>query len=291
MHIAVCLKYVPDPATVEVDPLTGAIAAERLLYFTDPASEVALEYALQLGSASGTVRALTVGARETEDVLRRALAVGANKVLRLWDEALEEPDSVVVARLLAAALEADDLPNIVLCGTRSADRGSGQLPALLGEYLGWPAVTDVTHLEVAADRSSIHVQCRLARGAREERELRLPAVVALEPGLLRLRQASLTGMLQAARAMIPVSSFADLGLSREDLRLPVPMVHAVGPARPRSRVMFVPDSSQSPHERITQLISAGVTGKTGIMIEGPPDEMAEAIVTFLQEQGFLETVV
>jgi electron transfer flavoprotein alpha/beta subunit len=106
--------------------------------------------------------------------------------------------------------------------------------------------------------------------------------------LLRLRQASMTGMLTAARADIPVSSLADLGLTREDVRLPAPLLQAVGPARPRPRAMFMPDSSQPAHERIEQIISAGVTRKAGQMIEGQPDEMAEAIVAFLREQGFVE---
>lgn len=286
MHIAVCLKHVPDPATVEADPITGVIAPGRLLYFTDPASEVALEYALQVVAPAGTVRVLTVGAAETEAVLRRALSVGASSVLRLWDAALHEPAPVVVARLLAAALRANDAPDVLLCGSRSADQGSGQVPALLAEYLGWPVATDVTHLEMHTGH--VRVQCRLARGAREERELRLPAVIALEPGLLRLRQASMHGMMAAARATIPVSSLADLGLSREDVRLPAPLLHAVGPARPRPRTMFMPDSSQPAHERIAQILSAGVTRKAGQMLEGPPDEMAEAIVAFLREQGFVE---
>jgi electron transfer flavoprotein beta subunit len=193
---------------------------------------------------------------------------------------------MVVARLLAAALQAGDVPDVLLCGSRSADQGSGQVPALLAEYLGWPVATDVTHLEMHTGH--VRVQCRLARGAREERELRLPAVIALEPGLVRLRQASMSGMLTAARAAIPVRQLADLALTREDVRLPVPLLQAVGPARPRPRAMFMPDSSQPAHERIAQIISAGVTRKAGQMIEGPPDEMAEAIVAFLREQGFVE---
>jgi electron transfer flavoprotein beta subunit len=286
MHIAVCLKHVPDPATVEADPITGIIAPERLLYFTDPASEVALEYALQVAAPAGTVRVLTVGTQEAEAVLRRALSVGASSALRLWDAALHAPAPMVVARLLAAALQTDGMPDVLLCGSRSADQGSGQVPALLAEYLGWPVATDVTHLEMHTGH--VRVQCRLARGAREERELRLPAIIALEPGLLRLRQASMMGMLTAARADIPVSSLADLGLTREDVRLPAPLLQAVGPARPRPRAMFMPDSSQPAHERIEQIISAGVTRKAGQMIEGQPDEMAEAIVAFLREQGFVE---
>lgn len=288
MRIAVCLKYVSDPATVEVDPITGTIAPERLLYIADPASEVALEYALQLSSNAGTVQVLTVGAANTEPVLRKALAAGATHALRLWDDGLPDLTPVVIARLLAAALHVDGAPDMVLCGTRSAERGSGQVPALLAEYLGWPVATDVTSLEIAG--SEARVQCRLARGAREERELRLPAVIALEPGLMRLRHASLTGMLQAARDTIPISRLADLGVSRDDIDLPAPLVYAVGPPRPRPRTTFIPDSSLPAHERIAQILSSGVTREAGKTIAGPPEEMAEAIVTFLREQGFLEPV-
>ncbi len=64
MRIAVYLKFVPDPTTIEVDPLTGAIDPARTLYMLNPADGTALEMALQLRSSSGTVQTLTVGPPE-----------------------------------------------------------------------------------------------------------------------------------------------------------------------------------------------------------------------------------
>lgn len=288
MQIAVCLKHVPDPATVEVDPLTGAIDRGRMLFFTDPASEVALELALRLCAEhpDGIVYACTVGPAAAEGVLRRALAVGANRVLRIGGARIDADSPLQVAALLAGALRTEGLPDLVLCGTQSADQGSGQVPALLAENLGWPVATDVTRL--AIDRpGTASIQRRLARGAREEGSVRLPAVIGLEPGLVRLRHANFAAMLQAKRATIPMRSPADLGVAPAALQQTGPRLQAVGPPRPRSRTTFVPDTALPAHTRIEQILSAGVTRKAGSMIEGPPEEMAEAIVAFLEEQGFL----
>ncbi len=285
MHIAVCLKHVPDQATVEVDPLTGAIDERRLLYVTNPADEAALELALRLRSNADTLRALTVGPSRADAVLRAALAVGADHVLRVWDERRAETTPAMTAMLLAAALRADGLPDLILCGTRSTDQGSGQVPALLGEYLGWPAVTDVTRVETREGGALL--QRRLDRGAREEVDVALPAVLALDPGIARLRYASLPGLMAAQRATVPIRGPADLGLAAADLYFPTPALRAVLPPRPRPRTIFTPDSARPPHERIGQILSAGVTRKSGQILEGAPDQMAAAIVDFLRERGFV----
>ncbi|MEZ5583113.1 MAG: hypothetical protein R3F37_10435 [Candidatus Competibacteraceae bacterium] len=287
MRIAVCLKYVPDPTSIEVDPLTGAIDPVRTLYMLNLADEAALEIALKLRADGDTVQALTVGPVEAETVLREALAVGADSVLRLWDESRSYTKPPVTSIMLAAALKLKGLPDLVLCGAHSVDRGSGKLPALLGELLDWPVVTDVTHFELRQDK--VQVQRRLSRGARAQGTVQLPAVVGLEPGLARLRQASLPGLIDAKRAEIPVLHFADLGLSPQDLHFPAVTLHEVMPPRPRPRAVFMPDSSLPPHERVAQIMSAGVTGKSGEVLEGrSAEEMADAIIAFLQTHGFVE---
>jgi electron transfer flavoprotein beta subunit len=286
MRFAVCLSLVPDPNTIEVDPLSGEIDAERALHILDPADAAALEVALQLRSRGDSVMALTVGPVEAESVLREALAAGADTVLRLWDETRTTTKPAVTSVMLAAALRTEGLPDLVLCGWRSLARGSGKLPALLAEYLNWPVVTDITHLEIQAARVSF--QRRLARGARSEGEVTMPAVLAIAAENLRLRYAGLPGLMQARRASIPVRDLPDLGLSPLDLRFPASTVHAATPPRPRPRTIFIPDGNLPPHERIGQIMSAGVTRSASQLIEGPPEEVADAIIAFLDERGFLE---
>jgi electron transfer flavoprotein beta subunit len=286
MRFAVCLTYVPDPETVEVDPLTGEIDAGRTLYILNPADAVALEMALRLRSTGDTVTALTVGPVEAETVLRDAIAVGADHVLRVWDEFRTSTKPPVTSILLAAALRTEGLPDLVLCGGRTQDRGSGKIPALLGEYLDWPVVTDITGFDISAAR--VRFQRRLARGARSEGEVTMPAVLGIEAGAVRLRYASLPGLMQAKRAPIPVRYLPDLGLSPQDLNFPASTVHVAMPPRPRPRAIFIPDSSLSPDERIAQIMSAGVTRTAEQIVEGPPEEMADVIIAFLRERGFLE---
>lgn len=287
MRIAVCQKFVPDPTTIEVDPLTGEIDAVRTLHMTNPADKAALEMALRLCTDSGEVRVLTVGAPEADAVLREALAVGTDHVLRLWDETRAYTKPPMTAVLLATALRNAGLPDLVLCGARSVDRGSGKVPALLGEHLDWPVVTDVTHLEIDGD--VVRFQRRLSRGARSEGQVRLPAILALEASLARLRHASLPGLLRAKRHEIPVHHLPELGLSPQDLIFPAATLRAVMPPRPRPRTMFIPDGSLSVHERVEQIMSAGVTRKSGEIVEGSPDQMADTIIAFLQAHGLLET--
>jgi electron transfer flavoprotein beta subunit len=287
MRIAVCLKYVPDPSTIEVDPLTGLIAADRLLYMLNPADESALELALRLRPSQGTVTVFNVGPVEAERLLQDALAAGADAAARVWDPSLSSVKPMVAAILLAAALRATELPELVLCGGNSIDRGSGTVPALLAEHLDWPVVTDVTQFEIQSGR--MRVQRRLDRGARAESEVTLPAILGLETGLVHLRQASLPSLMRVKHLPIPLYGLEELGLSLQDLHFPAMTLHEVMPPRPRARVTYTPDASGSVRERVAQILSAGVAGKAGKILEGDnPEQQADAIIDFLRQQGFLE---
>lgn len=131
MNVAVCLKHVPDPATVEVDPVTAGIDEGRLLYVTNPADESALERALDLRGDGEAVFALTVGPPAAEVALGDSLAAvrGPRAAPVGRDVGWTEPP--LTAALLAAALRAEGAPDLVWCGVR----GSGQVPALLAERL------------------------------------------------------------------------------------------------------------------------------------------------------------
>jgi electron transfer flavoprotein beta subunit len=282
MKIAVCLKYVHDPSTVEVDPISGAIDTRRLLYRLDLAGESALELALCLGGDA--VLSLTVGPPAADAAARAALAAGASRAQRLWDDTRDETEPFATALLLTAALRAEELPDLVLCGARSADRGSGQVPALLAEHLGWPAVVDVTRLQVEAGRALL--ERRLDRGAREEVEVMLPAVLGIEPGLARLRHASLPRLMAAQRATIEVRSPAELGLATDAPAAPAPLRSAALPPRPRPRPIFTPDSAQPAYERIGQILAAGVSRKSGRVMAGPPEQLAAEALAFLRANGF-----
>ena len=286
MRIAVCLSRLPDPETVEVNPFTGDIDFSRTLYVLNPADAAALELALRLRSDGDTVAAFTVGPFEAETVLRDAIAVGADEVLRIWEEERTTTRPAATSLLLATALRTEGLPDLVVCGARSLSGGSGKVPSLMAAYLDWPVVTDILEFSVQADR--VRFRRRLPRGARSEGEVTLPAVLAVEAGTAPLRYASLPGLMKAKRATIPVRHLPELGLSPMDLSFPTATVQAAMPPYPRPRETFIPDSSLSPDERVAQIMSAGVAQKAGRIVEGPPEEMADAIIALLCEHGFVD---
>ena len=113
MRIAVCLKYVPDPGTIEVDPLTGLIDLGRVLYMMNPADESALELALRLRPPQGTVTVFSVGPVAADRLLLDALAAGADAAVRVWDDELANTKPPITAILLAAALRTAGLPDLV----------------------------------------------------------------------------------------------------------------------------------------------------------------------------------
>jgi len=285
MQIAVCLSRLPDPETVTVDPLTG-IDLGRTLYILNPADEAALEMALRLRTASDSVTALTVGPVETEAVLRDAIAVGADHVLRVWEEDRSETRPPVTSLLLATAMRTEILPDLVLCGSRSLAGGSGGVAAMIAEHLDWPVATDIMDFRI--DAGLVRFRRRLPRGARSEGEVSLPAVLAVEAGTVALRYASLPGMMKGKQATIPVRHLPELGLSPSDLRFPGSLVHVATPPYPRPREIFIPDSNLPPDERLAQITSAGVAHKSGRIVEGSPQELADAIFGFLRDHGFLD---
>jgi electron transfer flavoprotein beta subunit len=286
MRFAVCLSRLPDPDTVEVDPLTGDIDVSRTLHILNPADAVALELVLRLRSPGDRVTALTVGPIEAESVLREAAAVGADEVLRVWEDGRTATRPAATALLLATALRTEPLPDLIVCGARTLAGGSGKVPALIAEHLDWPVVTDI--IEFSLQQSRACFQRRLAKGARSEGEVTLPAVLAVDSSAVSLRYASLPGLMKAMRATIPVRHLADLGLSPVDLNFPSSTVQAAMPPYHRPREVFIPDSSLSPHERVMQVLSAGVVRKAGRIVSGPPEQMADTIIAFLREQGFVD---
>ncbi len=297
MKIAVCIKQVIDPLSLEIDPLSGEINQERLVYIANPADLGALELALRWrDELGGQVHVLSGGPLRSERVLRDALALGADSATRvaLTAEGVgQEP--APVARALAGAIEPLGV-DLVLCGTRSSDRGSGQVSPRLAELLGLSQATGV--VEAALERQGagaewqIKASRKLERGRREEVLLPLPALLAFEPGLVELRYAALPALMAAQRANLPVvqpERGRDRAETEQELKL-----FATRLPRPRPRQIFVPNPDLPAAARIQAILSGGAgtspgggNAKKGNPVEGSPDQQAERILAFLEKQGFL----
>jgi electron transfer flavoprotein beta subunit len=176
--------------------------------------DYSLEEAVKLKEAGEGIEvvAVTVGPDEADDVLRKCLAKGADRAIRIWDDALEGSDSTVIARLLAAVV-AREKPDLIFTGAQSADHGFAQTGIALAGLLGWAHVAVVSFLELAADGASAKLRRELEGGLEQEMSITLPAVLTIQLGINRPRYASLRGIRQAAAQPIETLTHSDLGVS------------------------------------------------------------------------------
>jgi electron transfer flavoprotein beta subunit len=292
MKVVVCVARVVD--TVEpseplpVRPGQAALEEEDLRHMLNPADDYALEEGLRLKDRfpGSDVTAISMGPPESESVLRRCLALGADEALLLWDEAFCGSDTLATARILAAAVRQTGA-DVVLCGKRASNGDTGQVGAQLAELLDLPAVTSVLRLEVRNGEALVHR--RLERGRREVLHCPLPALFAVEEGINRPRYPRLRILLQSLAAEIPRRGLADLGLRADEVGEAGSCAQVVNlsPPKPITKGLFIPDSSLSPEERWEQIVSGGMEERHGDIIQGPPDTVAERLLKFLTENNFV----
>src|SRR6266700_7696037 len=197
----------------DVDPLSGAVSANPRDRGPGRPDLAALEHALRLAERwDAQVVAATVGPGEADVILRDALAAGAAEALRV-EPASRTPGprpallvgsgQDAAAALAAALIRRYGVPDLVLCGDRSADRGTGSFPAFLAAALAAAQVLGVVRME-PEDDGVLRVHRRLDGGRREVLQVRPPTVVSVEAAGVRLRRAGLPATLASGHAVIPV---------------------------------------------------------------------------------------
>jgi len=182
MKVIVILGQVLDPAGIVVKGKAGRIFVNREKYVLQPADRCALEAALRIEEAE--VVALPRGPLPDDDVLRQALATGADRAIYLTGDGFEEADDAATTGVLRAAMERLEGADLVLTGATTLDAGQGQLGPRLAEALGWRQIVGAWQAEVSDGK----VQAIL----RQEDEYvtvetALPAVVTMRPGALKPR--------------------------------------------------------------------------------------------------------
>jgi electron transfer flavoprotein beta subunit len=193
-----------------------------------------LEAALQLRDAvgEGEVVAVTVGDDDAEEGLLSALAKGADRGIRVWDDELEGADPLAVARVLSAAVEREG-PDLVLCGVQSSDAVNSATGIALAGYLGMPHVAVVKGIE--QDGQRLTVQRELEGGLVELVDVSLPALLTIQTGINEPRYATLRAIKQARDKPLAVQSLADVGLDGDAV---------ASAAGSRRRQMALPDKGE-----------------------------------------------
>src|SRR5436853_1594780 len=195
MKIVVCMKQVPQKdAPLKLNE-AGTWVREDVSYEVNEPDAYALEEALrQKEKHGGEVVAITAGPARSRQVLREALAKGADRAIHLEDPGFVGLDAVNTARAFAAAIK-DEKFDLIFTGLQSDDYGYAQTGVVLAELLGWPHATIIMQIEKAD--AGIRVKRELEAGYFQFVDLPLPAVLTIQSGINKLRYATLIGIKQA----------------------------------------------------------------------------------------------
>jgi electron transfer flavoprotein beta subunit len=168
----------------------------------------ATEEALRLVEAagSGEVVVVSVGDEETEDCMRRCLAMGADRGIRVETEGPLDP--IQVARALAGVVEAES-PDLVFAGVQSSDSVQAATGGALAGLLGLPAVAVVTKIELENGKATAHRE--LEGGLVDVVEVDTPALFTIQTGINEPRYATLRAIKQAEEKEIDVRQASELG--------------------------------------------------------------------------------
>jgi electron transfer flavoprotein beta subunit len=260
MKIAVCLKQVPTRDwQPRLDDAKTWIREQDATFEMNEPDAYALEEGLRLKEKhGGDVVVCSFGPARVAQVLREALARGADRAIHVQSDAMSGADAFVVASALADAMKGEQF-DLVLTGLQSDDQGFGQTGVVLAEKLGLPHATIIMDVQVnpdATDRGAgapgvIKVKRELEGGWFQWVSMPLPAVLTIQSGINQLRYATLKGIMAAKK----------------------------------KEIKAVPLAAQSaPKTKIAALYAPEKTKKTQL-IEGTPAVAAKELVRRLREEA------
>ncbi|WP_374263832.1 nitrogen fixation protein FixA [Zoogloea sp.] len=215
MHIAVCIKQVPDSAQIRVHPVTNTIMRQGVPTIINPYDLFALEEALRIKDRTGAhVTVLTMGPPQAEDALRKCLSFGADEAILITDKVFSGADTLATSYVLAAALKTLDAAaplDLIFTGKQTIDGDTAQVGPGIAIRLGHQLLTYVSAIRSLDPSTRAIIVERRAEGGVQVLQSRLPAVVTMLEGTNTIRFADMPGMFRAARQDVRRWNRDDIG--------------------------------------------------------------------------------
>jgi electron transfer flavoprotein beta subunit len=231
---------------------SGKWIREDVSYEVNEPDAYALEEALrQKEKHGGEVVVITAGPARSQQVLREALAKGADRAIHLEDDKFTGLDALNNAKAFAAAIK-DEQFDLIFTGLQSDDYGYAQTGVIISELLGWPHATIIMQIE--KKDSGIRVKRELEAGFFQFVEMPLPAVLTIQSGINKLRYATLIGIKQAKNKPLRKVTWAEVEAG-------------LGQNLQQIQRLYIPQK----------------TKKTELL-EGPPAEVAKKLVDKLKNE-------
>lgn len=262
MKIFTCIKYVPDTSEAEVklNPEGTAVDSSRFSFDINDADNYAVEESVQIKEKhGGSVTVISIGPKQSEVMIRMAMAKGCDNAIRIEDERIAAHDPLMVARVLAGAIKGQEF-DLVLTGCMANDYGNAVTGVALAELLGVPHAAYVKKVEILDGKVKAHRE--LEGGLMEVVELTLPAVLTIQTGINEPRYAPIRGIREAQKKELKVVNLDDLGIAAGDVDAAASQIVL--------EKLYIPE----------------VESKAEI-IEGDPEEKAEKLASILVKGGLV----
>ena len=262
MEILVCVKRVPDTAEneIEINSEGNDIERDDLVYSVNEWDNYAVEEAIQIvDKVGGSVTVVTVGDEESEEVLRREMAMGAENGLLLTDDAFEGSDGRGIAAILSAAVKKGNY-DLILTGAQ-ADDGAAEVGGMLAAMLDYPYASLVNTIE--PQDGKLKVGREVEGGNQDMYEIEMPCVLSIQTGINEPRYVGIRGIRKVASVEIPEQGASDLGVDAS----------SVGEAGKKVKRVdyFIPEM-----------------GEGAEMLEGSTEEIIEKLIDYLKAKGGLK---
>ncbi len=213
MKILVPIKRVVDyNVKIRVKADNSAVELDNVKMSMNPFDEIAVEEAVRLKEAGVAVEVVVVtcGIAAAQDILRSALALGADRAILVEvDVAQSETLQPLAVAKLLKALVGQEQPGLVICGKQAIDDDANQTGQMLAALQGWPQATFASKVVIADGKATV---TREVDGGLETLAVTLPAVISTDLRLNEPRYATLPNIMKAKKKPLNILTAASLGV-------------------------------------------------------------------------------
>jgi electron transfer flavoprotein beta subunit len=213
MKVLVPVKRVIDyNVKVRVKADGSGVDLANVKMSMNPFDEIAVEQAIRLKEAGKVdeVIAVSIGVKQSQETLRTALAMGADRAILVvaTDDVHQDIEPLTVAKILKAIVD-EEQPGLVLCGKQAIDNDMNATGQMLSALLGWSQATFASSLEVEGDVAKV---TREVDGGLQTIEVKMPTIVTVDLRLNEPRYASLPNIMKAKKKPLDEKTPADYGV-------------------------------------------------------------------------------
>ena len=217
MKIVVCIKQVPDTTEIKLDPATGTMIRDGVPSIMNPDDKGGLEIALQLKDKYGAhVTVITMGPPQADDMLREALAMGADRAIHMSDRKFAGADTLATSNAIAGALRMLDF-DLVITGRQAIDGDTAQVGPQIAEHLDLPQVTYVEDLQFDGNKT-FTIRKSLEDGYQMV-QVDAPCVITVLSSANKARYMSVRGIVEAYDREVEVWTYDNISVAEEKLGL------------------------------------------------------------------------